>query len=117
MHLETDSPNTIRVMLSVNKKDKKCTAYHLIIPSFDKYFSGTGDLTASLFYGWWKKQKDIYSVRKPLFNTLATVNAIVSMTYDMNSNELLLIEGQSYIRYPPINKFKYDLTIREYKLK
>jgi len=96
---------------------------HLAVPHVDKYFTGTGDMTAALIMAWLtrfhaQEQREQPSTSqqqeavagpprfsfatlcKALEYSVATLQSVIRRTYDAKSSELLLIQAKRDIEQP-----------------
>lgn len=73
---------------------------HAKVPRFDRYISGTGDLTAALLLAWTRSSPPA-SFRQALNNAFASVHHIVACTVEAESQEILLIQNQAALVNPP----------------
>ena len=80
------------------KRKEKKQLFKVIVPRYPRYFSGTGDLFASLFLAWTAKG---FTVIQSCEKTINTLHAILDRTFSCNSDELKLIQSRQDIESPP----------------
>jgi pyridoxine kinase len=139
----SDAPNLIHVLgstiddadvsddvgSSAASSRRRLRVAHMAIPRLDKYFTGTGDLTAALLLAWLtrshKQEQEQLAAKQgsaataaaaavpsgpPRFSfatlcvalerSMATLQAVIRRTYDAQSSELLLIQAKQDIEQP-----------------
>jgi pyridoxine kinase len=147
----SDAPNLIHVLGSTIESNesesddpaarpsRRLRVAHMAIPRLDKYFTGTGDLTAALLLAWLtrthkQEQEQLAAAKQgsaataaatvpsgpPRFSfatlcvalerSMATLQAVIRRTYDAQSSELLLIQAKQDIEQPQPTIFVDELN-------
>eukprot|EP01117_Protostelium_nocturnum_P019532 TRINITY_DN8489_c0_g1_i1.p1 TRINITY_DN8489_c0_g1~~TRINITY_DN8489_c0_g1_i1.p1 ORF type:complete len:300 (+),score=75.90 TRINITY_DN8489_c0_g1_i1:54-953(+) len=90
---------------------EKAKQFTIRVPKYDRYFTGTGDLLASLVLGWHSilSKDHPNAVSLSCEKSINSLHAVLKRTMNLNSSELKLIQSRKDIETPPALFFAQEI--------